>query len=346
MDEKYYAIIQKVLNGEEPTAEEYKTFIEFLPKIDDSKLAELQAKSKLKNPDGSVLTLSPEETTQLFTLMSQKAMSSPSAKAAYLKQAENIAKSNIGNKITNVLNTAIATGDIIASTNQVKQARKLARQSRRPERAPALTRDPLLKQALFEAQQGNFDAAKRLAPAQQEILNNYLSDLNVAKTASTGQAGTYGALGQVASTRRARASQGLVPLADEVTRANQSRLDNLLQMRLGENQAIQQSQAANYPTDMLNYRAEQEAIGALGSQGRENLRQSAINFGQQLPETISSIATKRRFDRLRANLGAHPDVVPVAEKALTDNINSWNRPQPLLEEMLPPSTYNYVFGRR
>lgn len=324
MNEKYFAIIQKIINGQEPTPEEYKIFIEYLPKIDEKKLKELTEKSQFKNPDGSVLKMTPEETTKLLTLISQKAMSSPEAKEVYLSHAEKIAKTEFGSKIATVLNTTLGIGDVLSANKQVKEARKLARQSRRPNAPAPLTKDPQLQHALSEAQQGSFDSYRKLAPAKQAILDQYLSDLNTAATASTGQAGTYGALGQVASTRRGRNELSLAPVLDSIKAREESRYDNLLAMNLGENQAIQQSVAQNYPHDLNQYQMEQQAIGNLGSQGRQNFRQSLTNLGQQATQGLSDFAAKRKFAKLRANLANFPGAYDARVEAERDVNNAWN----------------------
>ena len=337
-NQRWYALMQKTIDGKELSKEEAEYFFKNLPKLDDARFQELAKKLETEKllPQG--------EASELLTIMAQKA--AVANKDAYFDNAEEISKTNLGNKISGVLNTAIAAGDIVASAQQISKSRNLARQSRRPSRPAPLTADPLLSQAIVEAQQGKFDAARRLAPAQLAILDQYMSDINQARTASTGQAGTYGALAQVASTRRGRGAQQLAPMMDDIIARQDERKDNLLRLKLNENQAIQQSQAQFYPTELEQYRAEQAAIANLGAQGRENLRQGIANFGSQIVDPIAQAATKRRFDRLRATMGQYPEAADIRIKAETDLNNTYNGVPPMLEQAYP-STYDsgYFSGR-
>lgn len=327
-DKYWFALIQKTQRGEKWTKDDEKFYINNVATVDVARLQELATKARAKGEDGNVMPLSPDETTELLTLMGQQNLTSDGARAMYLKKAEDIAKTDLGNKIASVLNTTLAAGDIISSTKQINEARRLARQSRRPSAPPALTRDPELQNAIAQAQQGNYDAARALEPAKLAIFDTYLSDIANAQTASTGQAGAFGALGQVASSRRNRGNINLAPIGDSITARNQSRLDNLLAMRLGENQAIQQSQAQNYAPDLRQYQLEQESIGGLGATGRQNMRQSLLNLGSQVPGMIANQAISSRYNKMMANLGIYgKDIQDMGAQAYADTNNNWNNAQ-------------------
>ena len=153
-------------------------------------------------------------------------------------------------------------------------------------------------------------------------MDQYLSDLNQAKVASAGQAGTYGALAQVASQRRGRGAQALAPIIDDIKAREQGRLDNLTGMKIGENQAIQQSNAQYYPNDLYQYQLEQQAAGQLGSQGRSNLFQSLANFGNDAVPVAANFATKRRFDGIRQALqGLEPQQIDNVISAHNDQLS-------------------------
>lgn len=339
-DQKWFDIFRKIRSNQEPTEAELKFYIENLPSVDEARLKELVDKQN-STEDGKKMPLSQTEATELLTLMGQKALTLPSTKQLYLDKAKEIEKTNLGNKIAQGVSLALAGADIVSSTQQVKTARQLARQSRRPQQAAPLTQDPLLKQAIFEAQQGQFDTAKRLAPAQLAILDQYLSDINQARTASTGQAGTYGSLAQVASTRRGRNLQQLTPMADDIRAREQGRLDNLLQMRLGENQAIQQSQAQYYPTDVNAYLQEQQAIGQLGATGQQNLRGSLANLGGQIVQPVADAATRRKYDRLRALL---PENAYNYRLEAENNVsNAWNGGDAFNRMQIDPTTGQPIY---
>ena len=308
---RFFRIVDNITKGKNPSTDDLTFFAQYAPQIDEQMIADFQAQDGSATSDYSGAVE-----------MAKKAYASPEGKAAIIDQAEKAATQAATEKGVSAANIALDLTGLAASLGQIKAGDRAAATSRRPNRPVGLTADPLLQQQIADAQQGTLDAARRVAPAQQAIMDQYLSDLNQAEVASAGQAGTYGALAQVASQRRGRGAQQLAPIIDDIRAREQGRLDNLTAMKLNENQAIQQSNAQFYPTDMNQYQMEQQAAAQLGSQGRSNLFQSLANFGSDVVPVAANYATKRRFDGIRQALSSsapqHVDNVIAAE---TDKLN-------------------------
>lgn len=321
--QQYLRIIRKARARQPLTSKELAYVVEFKQDVDTGALDKVKDTEAFKK-------LSPEEQADL----SQQALDSsvallfqdPTYKNEIIDLAKEVEKGKTSEKIATGLNIALAGTDILTSIGQVKSADQATRRSRRPSHPAPLTPSPELANAITQAQSGNYDAVRALAPAQLALLDNYLSDLNVAKTASTGQAGTYGALGQVASNRRNRGAVELAPVGDAITARNQSRLDNLLGMKLNENANIQQSQSQFYPQELNQYQLEQQAAGQLGSTGRTNLRESLTGLGQFLPQTIAEISTNNRYNDIYNRMNGYPEFQHLAAKTSVDNshrMNNW-----------------------
>ncbi len=307
MNERYAKILRDIQSGKGLSKADQDFFINYTQKVDTAAL------EKIKNKEGWT-----DEDVNTYIGEALKLSSTPENKEKLLELAEKSEKGQLAATITSALNTGLAAFDLTQSNKQIKASDRALRRLRRPSAPAPLTADPKLEQALAEAQQGTFDAYRRLAPAQQQILDSYLSDLDSARTASTGQAGTYGALSQVASTRRGRRGQELVPLLDDVRAREQARYDGLLGMKLGENQAIQNSQAQNYPYDLYQYNNELQMAGDLGATGRSNFRTALTNLGSQVPSAVSDQIVSRRFDNIREQAlasGVSEDVADLAVEA-------------------------------
>lgn len=291
---RYIRILEKIATGKIPSDEDLLFFADMQPSFEgDEQLAELFNQSNIITDKGAY-DLALQKITEL-------SLRSPETKEKFLNKIEELQKAKTGQRIVDALNTVVSLADVGTSVNQISEANKAISRSVRPRRPAPLTADPLLQQSIADAQQGTFDSARRIAPAQLALLDNYLADLAQAKTAATGQAGVEAALGQVASMRRGKGSLELAQISDDIRAREQARLDNLLQLKLQENRAINESQSQFYPTDLWNYQQEQQRIGELGAIGRENLRQSFINLGQNVVSPLTDFATRRRMDRLRRN---------------------------------------------
>jgi hypothetical protein len=236
------------------------------------------------------------------------AFHTPEFKEDILMRGEDIEKGELAERITAGLNVALSTLDLNTSIGQLKAGERAQRSLKRPSRPAPLAEEPLLDKAIADASKGDEDALRSLSPAQSQILDQYLSDINQAKTVSAGQAGIYGALGQVASTRRGRQSAGLVPLYDEIVRNRDQRFDGLVGQKIAQNQAIQQSKAQYYPTDVYQYGLDASAAGNLVNAGQQNLRSTLTGIGSFLPALTAELTTRRRFrDIYNKGLGYDED---------------------------------------
>lgn len=233
---KYLSLYNRANSGDKLSQAEWKFFIEFSHQPDPETVAELQ---KTKPFEGKTV----DETLAMMQDSLVGTLSAPENKKAVLELSEKAEQGKLSDKIGAALNIALVGTDIATSLGQIKAADRQLQKTTRPTKPSPLTEDPLLQQALSDAQRGNYDSVRALAPAQLAILDSYLGDLNNAEVASGGQAGTYGALAQVAATRRGKRSLELAPIVDNIQRENLQRYDQLLGHKLSENQAIQQSQA-------------------------------------------------------------------------------------------------------
>jgi hypothetical protein len=337
---RYYSILDKHQRGSTRVSkEDIEFFLRFTPKIDETAMQSIidQSNNILKGTtDPNVRAKVQADIESAMQNMSLYVATQPEYKDKIVDLYETKLQGKEAASVRNALNTALGAIDMGISAGQISRADREARRSQRPSRPTPLTADPLLQQAIADAQQGNFETAKRLAPAKQAILDSYLADMANAQVASTGQAGAYGALGQRAALRRSRNEMELAPLAADIDFRNKERLDNLTRMKLAENQAIQASQAQYYPADLEQYRMEQQQAGLLGAQGRSNMRAGLANVAQAVPDAVAQRAAKRRMDiyNQMASAGFDPDEIDTGMKADERLINGFP----------PPSADPYRWG--
>jgi hypothetical protein len=309
--DKYLRILQRMRAGKKISKEEIKFFLGYSADVDETKLEQLR-KKEFKD-------LSSEEIQQMIDESGKLLLTDPDNKAKALELAQDAEKGRVSDNIAIGLNAILAGSDISASRAQIAESNRLLGNSKKPSRPGAPKADPYLDQAINQAQVGTMDASRALAPAQLQILDNYLSDINNAKVASTGNAGQFGSLAQAASSRRNRAAQELVPIGDQVKAREQSRLDNLIGTRIDQNQQSFANQASLYPTDMQQYMMEQQIAGSLGATGRENLRTSVGNLANLIPSTFSKLAANRKYDGLYNQMSGYgKDNAKIAVNAQRD----------------------------
>ena len=288
--EKYFAIINKIRGGQQrPSRDELEFFLSFTPEIDETKLKKL-------TEGGQFATT--EDARNAIIEAGRMFQSSPEYKQDLLDLSQSKESGKISQKLADGINLVLGGVDIGNSVAQIRESNKLLK-TRRPSRPTAPGRDQLLQQALRNAQENTFDTERAIAPVRAEIGDQYLNDIQGAKTASTGQAGAYGAYRQLAANRRNRAALQLAPIQDEIRRGQQARYDNLLGMRMDETNSMFRNQASLYPYDLEQYQNEQQAAGHLGATGRSNLRGSLYNAGAQAASTIGNNYAQARYAKLR-----------------------------------------------
>jgi len=305
---KYLKIIERYRAGKAVPKEDLKFMVEFSTTANPKAVDDYIKKAK---DNGEWYKLSGDQQKELESGAAiesiRQMLTDPSYKQDIVELARDAEKGRVSAKIQAGLNTILTGADIVSSVGQINAANQAAKRVRRPTRPAPLTASPELQNAIVQAQQGNYDAVRALEPAKLAILDNYLSDLNNAKTASTGQAGQFGAMAQVASSRRNRANLALAPLGDTIAARNQQRLDNLLQMKLNENQNIQQSQAQFYPNDLLQYNTDLQRADALGATGRTNLRTAVTDFSRQIPGAVANYAVDPKYDQIINSMNMYGD---------------------------------------
>jgi hypothetical protein len=322
--EKYLKILRDVRAGKTVSQADARFFTKFTYTADKATIKAVQDAKVFGDVDEAQAETAIRDTFLEFV-----------QNPVYKSEVEDIIKSNyqeqfVG-KATAGLNVALAGLDIATSIGQINESKRGLKRSRRPTAPAPLTAEPLLKKAISDASRGNYDTVRALAPAQLAQLDQYLSDMNQAKSVSGGQAGTYGALGQVASNRRGRGNLELAKIGDAMNRENQQRSDNLLGMKIGENAAIQNSQAQQYPYDLQQYRFDQDQAGAVGVAGRQNLRSSLTGASQNLPQIMAEIAARKRYNEAFNEAGAiglQPEdqkmAAEVSRNMLINPEDNWN----------------------
>lgn len=307
---KYFAIVANLRAGRQVQKGDLEFFLSYSPQIDEAKMKKLV--------DGG--EFASFEDAQAAILEAGRALqSSPEYKQQLVEFIQATDADRTTSKIAQAANLILGGADILTSMNQIRQADKAARESKRPSRPVVPQRDLMLQQALRQSQENTFDSERAIAPVRAEIQDQYLNDIQGAKTASTGQAGAYGAYRQLAANRRNRAAMELAPIQDSIKAREQQRTDNLLGMRANETQQMFQNQASLYPYDLQQYNWDQRAAASLGATGRANLRDSLYNMAGQAAGFIGQNAAQRKYDKLRNQAlaaGIDPNSVIKAEQNL------------------------------
>lgn len=165
-------------------------------------------------------------------------------------------------------------GFTVAAISQISQGAKEAAGLAKPSMPTVPGRDPMLAQALYNAQRGIADPSTTIAPAKQEIQDAYNNTIAQSQMASGGQAGAYQSMVQAANTARMRAALGLAPLAQQAQLQNQGNYNQLLGQRLQENQNMFANRFDVGNVALNQYNMEAQAAGAAMASGRENLYKS------------------------------------------------------------------------
>lgn len=329
---RYLQILQKLQSGgtDRVSNEDFKFFAEFTPDPNDKKrLSELNGQIlKLSKEDK---TIPPDLTAETALLAGQQAMQNPAYREQALQLAQQNEATDKSNKISQGLGVLLGAVDIAQSVNQINQSKQGLSKSRRPNRPSIPQRDLYLQQALRQASQGTYDTASALAPAEAQIQDQYQSDLQNAKIASTGQAGTFGSYAQVAANRRRRAGMELVPIANDIRREQTSNYNHLLGERLNETQRMFDNQASLYPSDLNQYQTEQAAYGQIGSVGRQNLNNSFYNIAGRTAPVIGQYQARNKYKKFFDQLdNVHPGISEKISPAI-DYLD--NKLSPQEEEM-------------
>lgn len=166
--------------------------------------------------------------------------------------------------------------------DQIRTASRAAAQSIPPALPSVPGPNPQLSEQLYDAQRRANDISYATAPATQQLNQAYTQAVGQAQAASGGQAGNYQALANLANQQRMQAALNLVPLAQQTRMQNQAQVNDLLGMRLQEQQNMFQNQMQQFQYPYEQFNLQQQAIGALGSQGRTR----AFDVVSRLPDYL------------------------------------------------------------
>lgn len=182
--------------------------------------------------------------------------------------------------------------DISNSKKQIEAAKEGLRSLKKPQAPGVSPTDPALDREIYGAQQGTLDQSRLAGAARAGFDETYNRDIAQARQASTGQAGAYGAMGQLASGRRNRAEIGLAPQMDTIRRGEQARTGQLLRDREGQAARRFRNREGLYNTGLGQYNLESRAAGGLMSTGMTNRRNAWRGLGQNaanLPRSLSGM---------------------------------------------------------
>lgn len=185
----------------------------------------------------------------------------------------------------------LAGADVMTSLSQIKESKQALAELKRPGMPAIPGIDPALDNAIRGAERGTMDGARLVAPARQELQDQYAKDIAMAKAVGGGQASTVGAMSQVASMRRARGAANLIPMMDSVQAREQARLDSLIGQRMQQRNQNYYNRARQSQLNLDQYNQDVTAAGQLGSVARMNLRNSAQSLLNQAPRVMSRINT-------------------------------------------------------
>jgi hypothetical protein len=196
--------------------------------------------------------------------------------------------------------------NLSTARRQISDAETAAAGLQKPE-VPSLTpKSAELQEATLDARLQSRGRIREIDPILQRNLDLMRSGLNVAKTASTGQAGIYGSLGQAAINQAQRANMAAIPEIERVKRSRDARYDSLIRAGMSEDLARGQERQSIYGNQYQQYIDEAGAIGALGSAGHYNLAAQRQDVGGQLGSMTSGILNNMRFSGGGTNYGTPP----------------------------------------
>lgn len=306
-------ILSKISKGEKLSVDDNKALTEFLAytenpdKLPQDKQAEFDSASALAN----------EMSDSIQAYVSSD---------TYKKAQESIQKQIKADKITGataeILNLGLSIGDLVTSGNQIRSADRGISNLKRPSIPTPPGVDPALSQALVGAERDiNLAPGRAIGPAQLQVMDQYLKDINTAKTASTGQASNFGALAQVASTRRNRASQSLAPIAEQARQNAIGNRNNLLGIKGNQRQNDFSNRLAATRLQEDRYNRDAQALGALGSAGRTNRQTAFNNLASVLPSVLggaSQLDLGGLFGSSQIGDAFGPEIAGYADKIQND----------------------------
>lgn len=203
-----------------------------------------------------------ESASQILNIMSPNAINN----ALVSRDAKEFAKRQ--KEAFGMLEGVVDTTQLINSFNQIRTAQEAAKATPVPAMPEVPGQNQQLSQELYAAQQRAGDIGYAINPAVQQLQQGYQQAVQQAQAASGGQASNLQALSNLANQQRMQAALSLVPAAQQARMQNQDVVNQLLGQQMQEQQAQFQNQMAQFPYTYDRWTRTQDAIAALGSQGR------------------------------------------------------------------------------
>jgi hypothetical protein len=257
------------------------------------------------------------------------------------------------NNVANVVGFIADTIDLGISGEQIRQSNKALREIKSPKGIAPFRLSETIQRAITNAQEqlrpAFIDA--QIAPASNQIKEGFSQDIEQAKIASGGQAGSFGAYGQVAANRRNRGAASLVPMRAQLQAEANKGLSDAARLELAESQGIASTDAARAGLDYQRYVDESTAAGELGASGRLNRRNSLRSLLGKIPDQMQNNSDLQSLDKQLEQLKSRntfvaPDVNNFESLAALDKENKKDlgvfAPRRLTD---PMGTFNRNFNR-
>lgn len=286
---------------------------------DDTKLVQDLLAEARKRVDAGEMT---SDQTSEFIDLNEWVMNGEGAEFMKGKHGEVKAKEILREFVD--VGTAIA--DLSTAGQQIAEGE--ASQTTKPTPPRRYSLDPNISQSITESLRGISPSGIEalVSPVKQDISDAFTEDLNIAKIASSGQAGAFGSLGQAAINRRLRAAGDLGLLRNQIRESNLRNLNYALQNRLGERRLQQQRDLNVFGRNLGQFNLEQQAAGNLEQAGRINRRSSLLNLtGRLLPiadRLISNQAVQGKIGDLANKISNKNNTGGIKDPAIDEGIES------------------------
>jgi hypothetical protein len=246
--------------------------------FDEAKFQTLQTELKRDRKPGDP-PVNPEVVKQ-FIDQARFQVGSPENKdrLARLRAVEDAKNKNTA--FSNAANLFLAGADLASAQKQINEYKRGLKSLVKPGGLPVLGVDPYLESAKRAAEIAPARETTAAMAARQQLGDIYRAELMQAPVAAAGQTGAFGALGQAASTRRRRGAMEMMPALEQIRAQQQQERAQLADRSAQQTAAINRSMQDAQRIAIERNLQEQQALGALGAAGRENLRTSLGELGQ------------------------------------------------------------------
>lgn len=224
------------------------------------------------------------------------------------KTAEQTKK--ISDSLTQISSLISGFSDLRTANKQIREAKSSLRNIEEPTAPSRFKKSELLASQIRDIKQGMTPAemANRTAGLRSDINESYLKDINNAKIASTGQAGSYGSYSQAASRQRLRNALALQEQQNSIRANDMASLNSLASLDVQQNRFENASDAGIADFNYRKYLDKSNAAGSLLKTGNLNKRYSR----DSLLSSVNGLAPyiQRASDGLSDGLNNNPYINP------------------------------------